>query len=232
VNSFDLTILQVLNEFVGRWPEFDRFVAFLSWQNILKGGALVTVLWWAWFSGRERARELVLATLFGSFIAIAMTRFLASGLAFRPRPLANPELNFHVPIGLKAANLIEWSSFPSDHAALFVGLATGLCFISRRVGIGALAYTVVVILFPRLYGGIHHPTDLIVGGLIGVGCVVATCTHPGVEKISSRFLAFEKQRPALFYAALFLAFFEIAELFEGVRNSAESTLRLMTRLHL
>jgi len=232
VNSFDLTILHYINQFVGRWPEFDRFVAFLTWQNILKGGALVTMLWWAWFSGKHRARELVLATLLGSFVAIAMTRFLASGLAFRLRPLANPELNFHVPAGIKAANLLEWSSFPSDHAALFVGLATGLCFISRRVGFAALAYTVVVILFPRLYGGIHHPTDLIVGGLLGVACVVSACTHPVVERISNRLLAFEKGRPAIFYTALFIAFFEIAELFEGVRNSAESTLRLMTRLHL
>ena len=62
--------------------------------------------------------------------------------------------------------------------------------------------------------------------------MVSACTHPVVERISNRLLAFEKGRPAIFYTALFIAFFEIAELFEGVRNSAESTLRLMTRLHL
>jgi len=231
VNAFDLTILQCLNQFVGRWPEFDRFVAFLTWQNILKGGALVTMLWWAWFSGKERARELVLATLFGSFAAVGIAR-LAGELGFRARPLANPELHFQVPVGIKSASLIEWSCFPSDHAALFVGLAAGLCFVSRRVGFAALAYTVVVILLPRLYGGIHYPTDLIVGGLLGAACAASACTHPGIAKISSRLLAFEKQRPAIFYATLFLAFFEIAELFEGVRNSAGSTLRFMTRLHL
>jgi len=231
VNEFDLTVIRFVNQFVGRWPEFDRFMAFLTWQNILKGGALAALLWWAWFSGKQRARELVLGTLSGSFAAVAAARLLGSVLVFRMRPLVNPELHFHTPPGIKAADMISWNAFPSDHAALFIGIATGLCFISMRVGIAALVYTVVVILFPRLYGGIHHPTDLIAGGLLGSALVVTACSSRWIERLWRRLLEFEKDRPAIFYAALFIVCFEIAEMFESVRNSAQTTLRFWTRFY-
>jgi undecaprenyl-diphosphatase len=231
VNEFDLTVIRFINQFVGRWPEFDRFMAFLTWQNILKGGAIATLLWWAWFSGKQRVREMVLGTLFGSFAAVAAARLLASAVHFRMRPLVNPELDFHALPGIKAAELISWSAFPSDHATLFIGIATGLCFVSLRVGIAALAYTVVVILFPRLYGGIHHPTDLIAGGLLGYAFVATACSSRWIERLSGRLLEFEKDHAATFHAALFIACFEIAELFEGVRNSAHSTLRFWARFY-
>jgi len=63
VNDFDIAVLTSLSEFVGTYPELDRFIAYLTWQNSLKGGVLCALLWWAWFSGRERAREIVLSTI-------------------------------------------------------------------------------------------------------------------------------------------------------------------------
>jgi undecaprenyl-diphosphatase len=231
VNGFDLTVLHFVNQFVGRWPELDRFVAYLSWQNILKGGMLAALVWWAWFSGRERAKELMLSSLIGSLAALAVARLLASTLRFRVRPLADPQLGFRVPEGIKASQFIPWSSFPSDHAVLFIGLATGLCLVSTKVGIAALAYTALVILVPRLYGGLHYPTDLIAGGLLGAVFVLIACSRPLIEKLSRPLLVWEKGRPATFYAALFVASFEVAELFEGARNCAQSVLRFVARLH-
>ncbi len=231
VNTFDVAILTFVNQFVGRWPEFDRFIAYLTWQNTFKGGVLCALLWWAWFSGKERAQEAVLSTLAGSFAAVATARLLASVLKFRLRPMANPELSFRIPPGINAEQFIAWSAFPSDHAVLFIGLATGLCLISRRVGIAALVYTVLVILFPRLYGGIHYPTDLIAGGLLGAAFVLLTCLRPISDRLSRPLLKFEERRPATFYAALFVVCFEVGELFTGVLGFVRSALRLMARLH-
>jgi undecaprenyl-diphosphatase len=118
----DVAILTFVNQFVGRWPEFDRFIAYLSWQNTLKGGVLCTLLWWAWFSGRDRAREIVLGTISGSFAAIVTGRLLATALPLRVRPMGDPALNLRIPQGINAGQFIAWSFLPSDRTVLFIGL--------------------------------------------------------------------------------------------------------------
>ncbi|MGE5047085.1 MAG: phosphatase PAP2 family protein [Deltaproteobacteria bacterium] len=231
MNGFDLAAIELVNSFVGRWPEFDRFVAFLTWQNILKGGVFATLIFWAWFSHRPRAKEVVVATLYGSIGAVAIARILAAALPFRTRPLFNPALHVRTIDGANAGQLIDWSAFPSDHAALFLGLATGLGFISVPLGVASGLYATAIILFPRFYAGIHHATDLIAGGVLGVCLALFSCWQPLRERLARPLLALERWKPALFYAAMFLVCFEIAELFEGVRNSAESAWRILARHH-
>ena len=105
---------------------------------------------------RERARR-------------ARVRLLAQVLPFRVRPIYNPDLHLHFPsAGLRAATLQAWSSFPSDHAMLWMAIATGIFIIARRVGVFALLYAVVFICVPRAYLGFHYPTDLIAGAAIGI----------------------------------------------------------------
>lgn len=231
MNGFDLAAIQLVNSVAGRWPEFDRFVAFLTWQNLLKGGVFATLIFWAWFSHRPRAKEVVVAALYGSVGAVAIARVLAAALPFRTRPIFNAAVQVHHIDGLNTGTLIDWSSFPSDHAALFLGLATGLGFISVPLGVTSGLYATAIILFPRFYAGIHHATDIIAGGVLGVCLGLFSCWQPLREKLARPLLALERWKPALFYAAMFVVCFEIAELFEGVRNSAESAWRILARHH-
>lgn len=231
MNGFDLAAINLVNDIVGRWPGFDRFVAFLSWQNLLKGGVFATLLFWAWFSGRPRAKELVIATLYGSVCAVAVARILAAALPFRIRPIFNPAVHIHRIEGLNTGTLIDWSAFPSDHAALFLGLATGVGFISVPLGVASAIYATAIILFPRFYAGIHHATDLVAGGALGVCLAAFACWQPMRDRLARPLLTLEKWKPALFYAGMFIVCFEIAELFEGVRNSAESAWRILARHH-
>jgi membrane-associated phospholipid phosphatase len=231
MNGFDSAAIQLVNSVVGRCPELDRFVAFLTWQNILKGGVFAALIFWAWFSNRPRAREVVIASLYGSVAAVAIARILAAVLPFRTRPLFNPALHVRTIEGVNAGQLIRWSAFPSDHAALFLGLATGLGFISVPLGLASGLYATAIILFPRLYAGIHHATDLIAGGLLGVCLTLFACAQPLRDRLAKPLLELEKWKPALFYAAMFIVCFEIAELFEGVRNSAESAWKILARHH-
>jgi undecaprenyl-diphosphatase len=231
MNGFDLAAINLVNSIVGRWPEFDRFIAFLSWQNILKGGVFATLLFWAWFSRRPRAKEVVVATVYASIAAVAIARILAAALPFRTRPIFNPAVHVHRIEGLNTGTLIDWSAFPSDHAALFLGLATGLGFVSVPLGVASGAYATAVILFPRFYAGIHHATDLIAGGVLGVCLALFACSQPLRDRLARPLLALERWKPALFYAAMFIVCFEVAELFEGFRNSAESAWKIFARHH-
>ncbi|OXH87894.1 phosphoesterase, partial [Burkholderia multivorans] len=79
-------------------------------------------------------------------VALATGRVLAHALPFRVRPIYNPDLHLHFPsVGLRAATLQNWSSFPSDHAMLWMAIATGIFIIARRIGVFALLYTIVFI---------------------------------------------------------------------------------------
>jgi hypothetical protein len=59
--------------------------------------------------------------------------------------------------------LSGWSSFPSDHACLFFALATGLCLISPVIGGLALLHASLIVSLPRIYLGLHYPTDVLAG---------------------------------------------------------------------
>ncbi len=116
--------------------------------------------------------------------------------------------------------LAGWSSFPSDHAALFICLAVAIWFASKRLGAIALGYTCFFILLPRIYLGIHYPTDVLAGMLVGIGVASLakitwlrrTATMPGMHWLEAH--------PASFHGFLFLCSFEIAESFSSLRDIA------------
>ena len=73
------------------------------------------------------------------------------------------------------------ASFPSGHMAASIVLYGGLAVIACSLGIAAAArraiWTVAVVLaigvgFSRVYRGLHHPIDVLAGGVLGVACLV------------------------------------------------------------
>lgn len=59
------------------------------------------------------------------------------------------------------------SSFPSGHTSASFAAATALYAINRRWGIAAYILA-VLIGFSRLYLGVHFPTDVFIGAIIGI----------------------------------------------------------------
>jgi undecaprenyl-diphosphatase len=79
------------------------------------------------------------------------------------------------PIGPRHTN----SSMPSGHAAVAVAGAIGLSLVWRRLRGFAWALAALVV-FSRMYLGVHYPTDLLVGMIAGWACAfVATVGIPG-----------------------------------------------------
>ena len=199
-----------------------RVLDFIADDELLKGGLVIAALCGLWMTGRDRAERLevrgrVVMTVAGAFAALCVSRLLALLLPFRGRPLeliaSSPPWSYRA--------LESWSAFPSDHAALFFALATGIFVISRRIGILALLHAIIVITLPRLYLGLHHPTDMLAGGAIGVVCALLA-VRPSVWRRCALPLAAVDGRWAPWLAALgFVVAFEIATLFDGVRNGAK-----------
>jgi membrane-associated phospholipid phosphatase len=231
MTRFDQAILAFLNGFSRKSWTFDSLLAFLERTNLLKGGLIVAVLWamWFWNGGdedREKIRKTVLATFGGTFAAILVLEVLVWALPFRMRPVYNPALHFLPPFGAPEKFYVDHSSFPSGHATLLGALATGIFLVSRRVGIISFGYVMLIGLFPRVYLGLHYPTDIIGGAFIGGACVLLANGSRIRKAVADPLLSWSQEHPDWFYALFFVVTYQTAELYKGVREVAGFVLEM------
>lgn len=227
MNPLDHTLITWYTRLSGWSPDLDRFIGVVSNNDLVKGGAIVALIWGLWFLPGEPAertdrRAILLATLVGAVGAVLLARLASHLVPFRLRPLYVGDGAFRFPFGPDYDQvLVHRSSFPSDHAALFAALVTGIITISRRIGLLAALYAAVLVVFPRLYLGFHYPTDALAGMLIGVTstgmAVVLGRKGAGVRRLITGVLGWEQRFAGLFYVGLFVFTFEVAELFTSSR---------------
>lgn len=224
----DLLILHLVNGWCGS-PLLDSLALFADRMNILKGGVTLAAFWYFWFQGtdqtRTRNRQIIVLTMLAMCLAIFGSRILAATLPFRARPMYTAGIGYHPSSIAAEMDLENWSSFPSDHAAMWFALSFGIWLMSRRVGYFAMLFSAVWICLPRLYLGIHYPSDLLAGAVFGVACT-RTLMNPAMSRLTEPVLRLERQHTAWFYATAFLLTYEAASIFDDARR----VLRIMHHL--
>jgi undecaprenyl-diphosphatase len=216
-NRVDLAFEEQMSRFNIRWPRFDGVLAFFAEHDLLKGGPIVFLAWVAFFEDRRgqagigEGRRKLAAVVPMAIAAVGVGRLLADLFPLRARPFRTPPLQFRMVSGLPG--LYGWSSFPSDHAILFTALAVGIFFASRRLGIFALTYTVLLIDGPRLLLGIHWPTDILAGAALGVAFASVASFATYRDFVWSWVERWRKSYPGIFAASMFLLCYEITDLF-------------------
>ena len=148
-------------------------------------------------------------------MSLLLNRTISTLLPFRMRPMytigANPP-TYPWPFDLE-----NWSSFPSDNATYLFAITACLWAISRPAGIAFGIFSTLVVV-GRVYFGIHYPSDVLVGAIIGFAVGYALTHAAATESLSRMMLGYEKRMPPYFYGLLFMA---LAEVVGGFRNTRE-----------
>ena len=216
--GIDDPLILALNQFSGRWPALDRASVVVQEFNLPKGGLIFALAAAAFavcptVTGRAR----LVAGCLGAALAALASRIAQLFLPSIPRPLFDPGLPFKPPVDADLGAPRDWSSFPSDNAALLFGVALAVWFADRRIGLAAFAVFLVAAV-ARVYGGLHYPTDMLGGAALSAACVFA---------VRSVDLSFVENHRGWFYryraawaALAFLFAFQAASLFDDLRAIA------------
>jgi len=230
MNSFDSSIETYLsNLHFGHFAT--RSIEGIADLYTFKGLVLIPMLWWMWFQQDERRewrREMVLATLLSGLVALFVGRLLTHWLPFRVRPVYSAELHLHFAGGdIKDALLTSWSSFPSDHAMLWMAVATGIFLVWRGIGVLAILYTVLFICVPRAYLGFHYPTDLLVGAAVGIGITYVMTRDAIRVRYATSALRWIERCPGPSAMLAFILCLELVTQFDELRKLASGVLKTL-----
>ena len=159
----DLYLFQKINGLAGNWPFLDALGIFFAkyFEYILVASVIL---------------------MFGKKWKIIFQAFLAAGIARlaivniirwivrRPRPFVENHVN------LLLDKTVE-SSFPSGHAAFYFAIATVVFLYYKKVyprpkfwwgaGIAFFAASFLISL-SRVFSGIHWPSDILAGAIVGI----------------------------------------------------------------
>ena len=122
-------------------------------------------------------RHAVSEAMWTALLALTLSTLLAT-LIGRVRPyLAIAGAQAFVPPNIQAG------SFPSSHTAVAIGVASALAFTNVPVGVAAFLIALLVA-FGRIAAGMHYPTDVLGGAIIGVlAFTIVRLTHAALARI-------------------------------------------------
>jgi undecaprenyl-diphosphatase len=227
--SIDKSIYFLINGFAGKIASLDYFVIFISENYLVKGTVLSMVWWYFWFSKNttNKIREKLISILPISVTAILIGRIIQITLQFSLRPLHTPGLLYNLPLGMSEKSMDGWSSFPSDHAVFFFCIAFAFIQISRATGLVLLLHAFFVISLPRIFLGLHYPSDIFYGALVGLLAFIIF-NKPIAHLVGkSKAVEIAEIHPYAFYPVAFLVTFQIAAMFDPVRSTVSGLMRLI-----
>ena len=162
ITSFDYHWEHIINASAGHYPLLNDVGIVLA-KYAPEIWAAIFLLMWFWPPLRQtRSRRAVVYAVAAGALALVVNVLISHVAPYRPRPFVVEPHTVHALITHARDN-----SFPSDHAAGSFGFAIGLMYAGASDGILALLLALAVA-WARVFVGVHWPTDVIAGGVVGV----------------------------------------------------------------
>jgi undecaprenyl-diphosphatase len=148
-----------------------KVVTFFGGNVFIIPGTLVAAAGAFVFTRKPRWPAFLTGTVAGAFLLFNVLKALVD----RPRPTIGPVMH------------VGGSSFPSGHATVSAAFFLALAYVvTRRLGwvpsVWVWAAAVVVplaVAFSRVYLGVHWPTDVVAGLMLGAAWTAITATATG-----------------------------------------------------
>lgn len=156
ISHVDYLVFQFINHWCVTFSALNPLMKFLSEkaEYLFYLGIIVY-----WFTRIHKHREMVIIALLSACVGFSIGSII-SHFYYRDRPFVQHVVN----------QLIEHStnaSFPSDHAIGAFVIATAIWLFRKKDGAIWLVLA-VLISFSRVWNGVHYPSDIIAGALLGV----------------------------------------------------------------
>ncbi len=164
-----LELIQRLDEQALRWiaetlrvPFMDRFMVFYT--SLGNGGWIFIVLGVLMLLARK-TRKAGASSLVAMLIGLVVTNLTLKPLVSRPRPWVVME-DF-----VTLVTSSDLNSFPSGHTCAAFAFAVALCVTLPQKWAKAAALIAASLMgVSRLYVGVHFPSDVLAGALVGTLC--------------------------------------------------------------
>ncbi len=182
VLNLELRILLAINHAAAASPLLSHLAVFFATYGPEIYAVTLTVLFFALPRHATRARRALIYATLSAGVSVLITMAI-SVIVFRERPEFAYPLLVHALV--KHGND---SSFPSDHATGAFAIATAMFFGGAALG---WPYLVVAVLIAvaRVAVGVHWPTDVLAGAVIGTAVALLLLRYRSViEAPVARFI--------------------------------------------
>ncbi len=159
MGALDINIFYFLNNLAGRSSFLDGL--FIFFANYFQYFLILVFLLFLVFSRYSKREKYYIFWV--SAISVAISRFgITEIIRFfyhRPRPF----MIFSVH---QLISETEWS-FPSGHATFFFALSVAIYFYNKKLGIAFFVASILMTI-SRVIAGVHYPSDIFGGAIIGI----------------------------------------------------------------
>jgi undecaprenyl-diphosphatase len=189
--TFDVEVFTAMNSLhPSTWMDSVMIILSMYGREVVWGALIVTLF----FLGGEREKKAAI-TMGLLFLILTGAGYLIKSFDSRLRPYDAIE-----GVHLLVPKEVDYS-FPSGHTFIVVGGAVVAWFTLKRWLAVLLTVEASLVAFSRVYVGVHYPTDLVGGTLLGAGFALIICSNPrlidniynripsSIRKYGSRFTA-------------------------------------------